>query len=88
MCVCVCVVGDVISSKAHFHGQNTVDNHINEVDHQNNGTCECVVGGGEEEGRKCELPALPTAGRYNDTNSEGISGTLRTAQNDGGYTQR
>ena len=46
------VAGDVISSKAHFHGRNTVDNHTNDVDHQNNGTCECVVVGrrGEEGG--------------------------------------
>ena len=28
-----------ISSKAHFHSQNTVDNHTNEIDHQDNGTC-------------------------------------------------
>jgi len=29
----------LISSKSHFHGQKTVDNHTNEIDHQNNGTC-------------------------------------------------
>ena len=36
-----------VSSKAHFHSQNTVDNHTNEIDHQNNGTCGCVAEEGE-----------------------------------------
>ena len=53
--MCGCGLDLILSSKFHFHGQNTVDNHTNEVDHQNNDGCVAVRGGkGGREGRKCK----------------------------------